>query len=159
MTATDAGKAFTVRVTFTDDAGHEKSLTSSAVLTAQTQVEEDPTPLTATTHDVPESHDGSTAFTFELRFSEAPVSGESGFSYTTLQQHALTVTGATLPKVRRLEPGKNLRWEITVQPSSNADVTIVLPITTDCAAQGAICTGDSRPLSDQVQLTVSGPGG
>ncbi len=154
VTATDAGKAFTVRVTFTDDAGHEESLTSSAVLTAQTQVETNPTPLTATTHDVPQSHDGSTAFTFELRFSEAPI---SSFSYTTLHQHALTVTGGEVVKARRLEPGKNLKWEITVQPSSNADVTIVLPITTDCTAQGAICTGDSRPLSTQVELTISVP--
>ena len=29
-----------------------------------------PTPLTATVHDKPSSHDGSAAFTFELRFSE-----------------------------------------------------------------------------------------
>ena len=155
VTATDAGKAFTVRVAFTDDAGHEESLTSSTVLTAQSQVEEDTTPLTATTHDVAESHDGTNAFTFELRFSETPV---SDFSYTTLQQHAFTVTGGEVVKARRLEPGKNVQWEITVQPSSQADVTIVLPVTTDCTAQGAICTGDSRPLSDQVQVTIPGPG-
>ena len=154
VTATDAGKAFTVRVTFTDDAGHQESLTSSAVLTAQTQVEEDTTPLTATTHNVPESHDGSTAFIFELRFSEAPV---SDFSYTTLQQHALTVTGGEVVKARRIEPGKNVRWEITVKPNSQADVTIVLPVTTDCTAQGAICTGDSRPLSARVELTIAPP--
>ena len=155
VTATDAGKAFTVRVAFTDDAGHEESLTSSTVLTAQSQVEEDTTPLTATTHGVAESHDGTNAFTFELRFSETPV---SDFSYTTLQQHAFTVTGGEVVKARRLEPGKNVRWEITVQPSSQADVTIVLPVTTDCTAQGAICTGGSRPLSDQVQVTIPGPG-
>ena len=62
-------------------------------------------------------------------------------------------------KARRLEPGKNIRWEITVQPSGNADVTIVLPVTTDCAAQGAVCTGDGRKLSQRVELTVSGPSG
>ena len=69
------------------------------------------------------------------------------------------MTGGTLPKVRRLEPGKNVRWEITVQPSSSAGVTIVLPVTTDCAAQGAICTGDGRPLSNRLEVTVPGPGG
>ena len=62
-------------------------------------------------------------------------------------------------KASRLEPGKNIRWEITVQPSGNADVTIVLPVTTDCAAQGAVCTGDGRMLSEKVELTVSGPSG
>ena len=154
VTATDVGKAFTVRVAFTDDAGHEESLTSSTVLTAQSQVEEDTTPLTATTHGVAESHDGTNAFIFELRFSETPV---SDFSYTTLQQHAFTVTGGEVVKARRLEPGKNVRWEITVQPSSQADVTIVLPVTTDCTAQGAICTGDSRPLSTRVELTIAVP--
>ena len=109
----------------------------------------------ASVHDAPESHDGSAAFTFELRLSE----NIDGFSYTTLQNHALTVTGGTLPKVRRLEPGKNVRWEITVQPSSNADVTIVLPITTDCTVQGAICTSDGRKLSNRVELTISGSSG
>ena len=90
---------------------------------------------------------------FELRFSE----NIEGFSYMTLQEHALTVTGGTLPNVRRLEPGQNVRWEITVQPSSDAGVTIVLPITTDCTAQGAICTGDGRTLSNRLEITVSGP--
>ena len=136
-------------VTFTDDAGNAETLTSAATTAVAKP------PLTATVHNKPSSHDGSTAFTFELRFSE----NIEGFSYTTLQNHALTVTGGTLPKVRRLEAGKNVRWEITVTPSSNADVTIVLPITTDCSVQGAICTSDGRKLSSRVELTISGPGG
>ena len=113
-----------------------------------------PTPMTATTHDVPESHDGSAAFTFELRFSEAPV---DSFSYTTVQEHAFTVTGGEVDNVRRLEPGKNVKWEITIQPSSNAGVTIALNATTDCSAQGAICTSDNRMLSSGLELVVSGP--
>ena len=146
----DVGKAIKVTVSFTDDAGNAETLTSVATTAVAGP------PLTATVHGQPSSHDGIAAFTFELRFSETPV---ASFSYKTLQNRALTVTGGTLPKVRRLEPGKNVRWEITVQPSSNADVTIVLPITTDCTAQSAICTGDGRPLSDRVEVTASGPGG
>ena len=111
--------------------------------------------MTATFHDRPSSHDGSAAFTFELRFSE----NMESFSYTTLQEHAFTVTGGSVSKARRLEAGKNVRWEITVQPSSNADVTIVLPITTDSTVQGAICTSDGRKLSGRVELTISGTGG
>ena len=38
-------------------------------------------------------------------------------------------------------------------------VTIVLPATTDCEVDGAICTGDGRMLSERVKLIVSGPGG
>ena len=37
-------------------------------------------PLTATAHGVPANHDGSTTFSFELRFSETP---EDDFSYKT----------------------------------------------------------------------------
>ena len=47
---------------------------------------------------------------------------------------------------------------ITINPASNGDVTIVLPITTDCADSGAVCNGDSRKLSNRLELTVSGPG-
>ena len=57
----------------------------------------------------------------------------------------------------RLDPPGNVRWEITVEPSSDADVTIVLPVTTDCDDQGAICTADGRMLSAEAALTVAGP--
>ena len=148
VAAGDVGKALKVRVTFTDDAGHEESVTSAATAAVQQ-------PLTADMHDAPESHDGSASFTFELRFSETP---KEDFSYVTLRDHAYAVTGGTVANVRRLEPGKNVRWEITVQPSGDADVTLSLPVTTDCASLGAICTGDGRMLSAEVEVTVSGPG-
>ena len=111
--------------------------------------------MTATVHDAPASHNGSNSFTFELRLSE----NIESLSFTTLHQHAFTVTGGSVSKARRLEAGKNVRWEITVTPDSNADVTIVLPTTTDCSVQGAICTGDGRMLSEGVELVVRGPGG
>ena len=46
--------------------------------------------LTASVSAVPNSHDGSGAFTFELRFSEEP---HDDFSYTTMKDHAFTVSG------------------------------------------------------------------
>ena len=156
VVAADVGKTIKVTVTFTDDAGNEESVTSNAVTASAPPVNTEETiQMTATFHDTPDSHDGSAAFTFELRFSE----NMESFSYSTLQEHAFMVTGGSVSKARRLEAGKNVRWEITVQPSSNADVTIVLPITTDCSVQGAICTSDGRKLSGPVELTISGPGG
>ena len=146
--AADAGKAIKVQVSFTDDAGNAESLTSAATTAAALP------PLTASAHDVPASHDGSAAFTFELHFSETP---NDGFSYKTLRDHAFTATGGEVVKARRLEPGKNVRWEITVQPSGNAGVTVALPATTDCSSQGAICTGDGRKLSSALEVTVPGP--
>ena len=148
LVAADAGKAIKVQVSFTDDAGNAELLTSAATTAAALP------PLTASAHDVPASHDGSAAFTFELHFSETP---NDGFSYKTLRDHAFTATGGEVVKARRLERGKNVRWEITVQPSGNAGVTVALPATTDCSSQGAICTGDGRKLSSALEVTVPGP--
>ena len=112
--------------------------------------------LTASIHDEPSSHDGQSEFTFELQFSEEP---KSGFSYKTMRDHAFTVTGGSVDGARRLVSGSNIEWQIKIRPTSNGDVTIVLPITEDCDAQGAICTGDGRPLSNRLEITVSGPTG
>ena len=110
--------------------------------------------LTAEFRDLSvEAHDGSTAFTFELRFSE---NWTSGLSYTTLRDHAFTVTNGEVENARRLEAGKNQRWTVIVEPDSDADVTIELPATTDCADTGALCIG-TRPLSAGVSVTVPGP--
>ena len=114
-----------------------------------------PPPLTASIHDEPSSHDGQKEFTFELRFSE----NLEGFSYKTLRDNAFTVTGGNVEGARRLDPPSNTKWQIKIRPTSNGDVTITLPATTDCNAQGAICTGDGRPLSNRLEITVSGPGG
>ena len=174
VTDADEGKAIKVRVTFTDDAGNEESLISNAHLSAPPLVipdeeetpesseareaegeqEEPETPLTATIHDAPESHDGQEDFSFELRFSEDP---KEDFSYKTLKDHAFTVTGGEVDGARRLEKGKNIRWQITVSPDSNADVTVGLPATADCEADGAVCTDDGRMLSEGLEITVSGP--
>ena len=81
VVAGGAGKVIKVRVTFTDDAGNEESLTSQATV-AVTQ------PLTATIHDAPDSHNGRKNFTFELRFSDEL---RQSFSFKTLRDHGLYV--------------------------------------------------------------------
>ena len=145
----DQGKTVKVRVNFTDDEGNEETLTSeaSAEVAAATL-------LTASIHDEQEQHDGQNTFTFELRFTE-----QFPISYATLRDRAFTVTGGTVTNARRLAPPGNARWEITVTPDSNDSVTIVLPGTTDCDDQGAVCTGDGRMLSNRLEFTVSGPSG
>ena len=165
VTGADEGKPMQVRVTFTDDAGNAESLTSYAKLSAPPLIipdEEPPqesaeTPLTAAIHDAPESHDGQEDFTFELRFSEEP---KEGFSDVTLRDHAFTVTRGEVVGARRLDGDSatpNTRWEISVSPDSNANVTVELPATEDCEAQGAICTDDGRALSSPLEFTVKGP--
>ena len=180
VTGDDEGKPIQVRVTFTDDAGNAESLTSYAKLSAPPLIipdEEPPpkstatreareaqgaqetaeTPLTAAIHDAPGSHDGQEDFTFELRFSEEP---KEGFSYTTMRDHAFTVTGGEVAGARRLDGDSatpNTRWEISVSPDSNANVTVELPATEDCDTQGAICTDDDTMLSSPLEFTVKGP--
>ena len=145
----DVSKTIRVTVSFTDDRGHEETLTSAATNPVAGLP---PESLTARFENQPSSHDGENVFTFELRFSE-----QFHLSYKTLRDHAFTVTGGTVKKAKRMEQGSNIHWRITVRPDSNSEVSIVLPVTTDCDGQGAICTEDGRELSNRNELTVSGP--
>ena len=135
-------------MTFTDDADNEETLTSiaTAEVTAALTV--------SVTVPAPASHDGSSEFTFEIEFSE-----EVKLSYATLRDHALNVTGGSVETAQRTDKPSNISWLITVEPQGKGDVTIFLPVTTDCNADGAICTGDGRKLSNSLSFTVSGPGG
>ena len=147
LAATDEGKAVKAKVSFTDDAGNDETLTSEATAAVVAA------PLTVSIENEATSHDGSSSFTFELRFSE-----EVKIGYEKLRDHAFTLTGGEVVKAQRLDKPSNIRWQITVTPDSNADVTVTLPVTTDCDAQGAICTKDGgRPLSNTVSVTVQGP--
>ena len=147
----DVGKTISVTVSFTDDAGNDETLTSDAT---DAVAGPPPEPLTASIENAAASHDGESEFTFDLRFSE-----DFPISYKKLRDHAFEVTGGTVKKAKRLEQGSNIGWRITVKPDSDGEVGIVLPETTDCDAQGAICTGDGRMLSNRLELTVGGPGG
>ena len=57
--------------------------------------------------------------------------------------------------VRRLAAPSNIGWEVHVTPDSSADVTIALNATTDCSAQGAICTEDGGKLSGGFRRALS----
>ena len=105
-------------------------------------------PLTASFHDVPASHGGKdSAFSFGLVFSEALA---RQLSSATLRNEALRATNATVIRTKRVVKRDNRRWTVTVRPDSGAEVTVSLPATTDCAAAGALCTPDGRPLSNAV---------
>ncbi len=162
VTVVFAGEAVTVGYTVpTDDsaarlqdlAGNAAASFSGQDATNDTQAA---APFTASVSIVPESHDGSTVFTFELRFSETP---RKRFSYMIMRDLAFTVTGGEVIKARRLAAPSNVGWEIHVRPDGNGPVTIVLPVTTDCTAEGAICTEDRRPLSNRLEITVPAPDG
>ena len=179
LTSSEQDQTIQVRVSFTDDAGNNETLTSAATaavaeaanpaatgapaISGTAQVDEKLKPdvsgivgadLTVSlTVAAPAPHDGSSEFTFEIEFSE-----EFGISYVTLKTHAFNVTGGEVHKAQRTNRPSNITWRITVRPTSTGDVTIELPATTDCGATAAICTGDGRKLSNSLNFTVSGPG-
>ena len=119
-----------------------------------TITDSEPVPLTASFSNMPDSHEGSTEFTFDLTFSE-----NFPLSYKTLRDHAFTEddNGPVVSAQRKVQ-GSNQTWTITVDPKGNGTITITLPETTDCNADGAICTDDGRKLSNSTTVTVSGPG-
>ncbi len=150
LASDDVGKTIKVRVSFTDDRGHQEELTSAATDAVAGLPHP---PLTASLENVATSHDGENTFTFELRFSE-----EFAVSYRTLRDHAFTVSEGTVKKAQRASKPSNIHWRITVRPDGDGQVVVVLPETTDCVAEGAICTEDGRKLSHRLELTVGGPG-
>ncbi len=102
----------------------------------------------------PEGYGGETAFSFRIAFSE-----DVATSADDMCDHAFQASGGAVRGAKRLQKGSNRMWEMTVKPNSNGPVTITLPATTDCGADGAICTGDGRPLSHALSATLRGPAG
>ena len=147
LTASEQGQTIQVRVTFTDDAGNEETLTSEATAAAA------PAPLTAAFQDLPDSHDGSTAFTFRVLFSE-----DVGISYVNMRDDAFSLSEGDVTGARRVD-GRNDLWEITVEPDDNSDVGITLPANRSCTTTGAICTREDSPrqLTNSPTATVTGP--
>ena len=110
-------------------------------------------PLTASFEGVPEAHDGQSAFSVRVAFSE-----DIGISYQTLRDESFTTTGGAVTGARRVD-GRHDLWEITVEPSGADDVTITLPRGRDCGTTGAVCTREDTPraLTNTPSATVKGP--
>ena len=143
----DVGRYLRATASYTDDADNAESLTSAA-----TEAVAAADSLTASALGVPTSHDGSTAFSFELRFSEEIV-----ISYRDFSRSVFQITGGTVQKARRLAPPSNIGWEITVEPTGDDNVVITLPGSRACDVAGAICTSDGDQLYASISATVSGP--
>ena len=109
-------------------------------------------PLTAAFEGLPEAHDGATAFTFRLAFSEAvAVTPEA------MRTRVLTVAGGAVTGAARVDGASGV-WAITVTPDTREALSISLAPAADCAADGAVCTADGRALSIGAAHIVGGPG-
>ena len=108
-------------------------------------------PLTARFVDMPAEHDGESAFTLRLAFSEA-----IRMSGRRLRGDVVAVAGGRATKARRVNQRKDL-WKLTVEPDSLADVTVTLSSGAACDTPEAVCTADGRALSNTISTTILGP--
>ena len=109
-------------------------------------------PLTASFEDVPAEHDGESAFTLRLAFTE-PLSWMNG---RRLREDVVAVSGGRATAAGRVDRRRDL-WHLTVEPDSLADVTVTLEAGAACGTPAAVCTKDGRALSNTISTTVRGP--
>ena len=112
---------------------------------------EEQEPLTASFEGVPSEHDGQTAFTLRMAFSE-PLSWMNG---RRLREDVVAVAGGRATKASRVNRRRDL-WQLTVEPDSPADVTVTLAAGAACDSPAAVCTKDGRALSQGISTTVRG---
>ena len=109
-------------------------------------------PLTAAFEGLPASHDGETAFSFRIAFSEAvAVTPEA------MRTHVLELAGGAVTGAARGD-GESGVWAITVAPDTREALSITLAPAAECEADGAVCTSDGRALSTGASAIVNGPG-
>ena len=150
LAAADADKTVTVRVSFTDDEGHTETLTSAATAAVEPATAEEP--LTATFDAVPSAHDGSTAFSFTLRFSE-----EVAVSDVAMRDEVLDVSGGAVTNAQRSDPFSTRGWGITAAPDGAGNVFVVLHTGRACDESGAVCTGDGKRLLSALAVSIAAP--
>ena len=145
-TVEDSGEKFVVRLdrltgpaTFADNRGVATILNDEG--------------LTAAFHNVPQDHDGSTAFTFDAEFSK-----DIAIGYADMRDHAFTVTKGEVTRAQRND-GQSDSWKITVEPKGNDAVTVTLPGHRTCTTTGAICSKEDNPvqLTNSPSATIAGP--
>ena len=150
LTASEQGQTIQVRVTFTDDADNEETLTSAATV----EVTAAPAPLTASLADSrfqSARHKGADDRPQVIvAFSMAVAS----FEKTT---PSVSLTGAAVSSVRRhQEDGLDNAWIFFLDPDGDGDIVLSLVTGQPCDS-GGICTEGGTALSGGVQVTLPGP--
>ncbi len=135
----------TASATALEESSGEDDLGTSAGH-SEPQEEDEITALTASFEDEPSGHDGESAFTLRIAFSEA----------VAIDAPSVGVINGSVTEVRRVD-GRDDLWEITVVPASNEMVFVSLLQPLACGETGAICTADGRPLSVGISTVVPGP--
>ena len=150
---TEDEQSETLSLTLSNAAG---ARIANAVATGTVTDEESQQPvraLTASFHNVPAGHDGSTRFNVELHFSE----NIDWLGYRSVRDAFFDVSGGRIVKAQRLAAGKHRKWLVSVKPTSTADIVVTTRATASCDAAHAVCTADGRSYSGGDGATVLGP--
>ena len=107
--------------------------------------------LTASFLGLPSQHDGATAFSFRIAFSDEIATDEEEF-----RDHSVEVWGGGLTRAAPVGQRLDL-WEVEVEPASDDSVMVSLKPAWSCAATGAVCTAGGRLLSVIPATMVPGP--
>ena len=97
--------------------------------------------LTASFQGLPSQHDGETAFSFRIAFSEEIATGEEEF-----RDHSVEVWGGRVTRAEPVDQRRDL-WEVEVEPASDDLVMVSLRPSLSCDETGAVCTAGGRRLS------------
>ena len=107
--------------------------------------------LTASFQGLPSQHDGETAFSFRIAFSEEIATDEEEF-----RDHSVEVWGGRVTRAEPVEQRRDL-WEVEVEPASDDLVMVSLRPSLSCDETGAVCTAGGRRLSVSPATMVAGP--
>ena len=114
-----------------------------------TILDDDAELFTAEFSEIPETHDGQTAFTVKIRFS-ADIAGAA-----TLAQ-GVELTGGTVGSVTKVGSASD-HWNYPVTPAGDTDVYIALPVPSGCTGTGDICSAEGVRLATALVGRVAGP--
>ena len=99
----------------------------------------------------PAEHDGSTAFTLRIGFSDPIDAGRAA-----MRDRAVQVAGGRATAATRVRGSADL-WDVDIAPDGPGPVGVALEGGRQCGEAGAVCTEDGRGLADTLALTVPGP--
>ena len=159
--ANETASTGTVTLTAADDTAEtaDREVTVSGSVSATgiagpddvtlTILDDDAELFTAEFSEIPETHDGQTAFTVKIRFSADIASAE------TLAD-GVELTGGAAGSITRVGSGED-HWNYPVTPAGDDDVYITLPVPSGCAGTGDICSADDVRLATALVGRVAGP--
>ena len=159
----DMGSEIKVEVRFLDGRGNPERVVSNPVgpvpgTAHQATSTDEEAPLTASFEDLPSSHDGETAFWFNLVFNQEVYDGDESVNKNQAVREALTITGGRARASRQLEKGSFDAFRIEVEPEGPDMIIIALvPPLGDCTEETPTCTPDGRKLTTLLSLQVQGP--